>query len=122
MKLSGTIRLGIVISVIWVITCSAIAAFQMYGSYESCEPTAFTFLQNPKLVGSIPEKGSFDISTAIKVGETDCPPSDMVRQFKTNKTILVTFSPILLAWLFGSIAVFSFRWIKLGFKSGGNNT
>lgn len=121
MKLSGTIRLGIVISVAWVITCSAIAVFQMYGPYESCESTVFTFLQNPNLVGFIADEGGFDISTAIKVGETNCPPPEMVRQLKTHSAALVTFLPVVLAWLFCFIAVLSFRWVKAGFTSGGSN-
>jgi hypothetical protein len=121
MNLSGIIRLGIVISVVWIITCSTIAVFQMYGQYESCESTVFTFLQNPKLVGFIADEGGFDISTAINVGETNCPPTEMVRQLKTRSASMVTLLPVVLAWLFCSVAVFLFRWIRAGFTSGGNN-
>jgi hypothetical protein len=121
MKLSGTIRLGIVFSVVWVFACSVIVAFQMYGPYQSCDATVFTFLQNPKLVGFVTVEGGFDISTAIKVGETNCPPPEMVRQLKTQSSVLVTFLPVLAAWLFCSIAVLSFRWVKAGYSSGGGN-
>lgn len=121
MRISGTIRLGILMSLVWAISCSLIAAYQMYGPFESCESTAFTYLQDPKLAGVASEKGGFDISTAIEVGETNCPPPEMERQLEVGNSALITFLPILVLWLLGVAVVVSHRWVKAGFNSSNNN-
>ena len=89
----------------------------MYGPFESCESTAFTFLQNPKLVGFISDQGGFDISTAIKVDETNCPPPDMERQLKIKSTMFITFLPVIVSWILAAVIVVSFRWVKAGYAS-----
>ncbi|RYZ87067.1 MAG: hypothetical protein EOP04_12545 [Proteobacteria bacterium] len=121
MKLSGTNRLGIVISLAWIISCSLIVAYQMYGPFKSCESTAFSYLQNPKIGSVTQSQGGFDLSTAIKVGETNCPPSGMERQLKLGNSALIAFLPIIVFWLLGAAIVISYRWIKAGYNSESNN-
>ena len=118
MKLSGVQRLGIVLSCLWLVAVVSRTAYERFGPFESCDHTSLTYLKRTNLKQSENSNPArFDLSTAVPVGETRCPPVHMERRIRIERVLVISALPVLAVWLAIFLGFFAVRWIRAGFRS-----
>jgi hypothetical protein len=105
MKLNGWQRIGVILSMLWVVSIASYVAYEY-------------------------RKGSFSSSIFIEVVASKTGES--MRQFKTNQfsdlipvetklkyhqILYCLFLPLLLSWLGVYLVVYFYKWIAAGFKN-----
>ena len=104
MRLGGWQRIGVALSLLWVIVVCAYAAFE----YSVGPDSAMVFIE------MITSKTREPISVLKGNAFADLVPVEP--QLIWPRLVAVTFGPVVAAWVLVYLSVITVRWIVAGFK------
>lgn len=105
-KAKGWIRIGITLSVAWVVTFSTYSLIAYYG-------TTSPFVEYPSWLIEFVEDTS---AQPLKHADPRVGAYPVKQSLRTTPFLVGAFAPVLLSWVLVCVVVITTRWIARGFK------